>query len=173
MPRGFAKVLSLACDDAMRNLGNTDPNVNDVFQADFVKTFRWNDSKLFIDRPDGEGRLLFSLFLDFFNVEEMCIRGASTSSGVIAMACLNLPVDIRYKPENIYISGIIPGPKEPSLTEINHFIAPLVDDLKAAWDRGVVFSHAPNRLVRSRRRGAPVCDLLGGSAAGLLGKLYE
>ncbi|KLO04001.1 hypothetical protein SCHPADRAFT_948089 [Schizopora paradoxa] len=76
------------------------------------------------------------------------------------MACLNLPVDIRYKPENMYIACIIPGPKEPHLTQSNHFIRPLVDDLKASWERGTQFSHNPTRTVRSALACA-VCDLVG------------
>ena len=52
----------------------------------------------------------------------MTICGASTSSGIIAAACLNLPLEIRYKPENMYLAGVITGPKEPRLTELNHYM---------------------------------------------------
>ena len=59
----------------------------------------------------------------------MTVRGASTSSGIISMACLNLPLDVRYKPENMYLAGIIPGPKQPSLENLNHYIRPLIAQL--------------------------------------------
>jgi hypothetical protein len=83
--------------------------------------------RLFVDRPGKEGRYLFALNVDFFNSEGMTIRGASTSSGIIAAACLNLPLEIRYKPENMYLAGVIPGPKEPRLMELNHYMRPVVD----------------------------------------------
>ncbi|KAG2746883.1 hypothetical protein P692DRAFT_20699316, partial [Suillus brevipes Sb2] len=80
-------------------------------------------------RPDShfvdggeEGCYAFALHKDFFNPEGLNIRGASTSCGIISMACLNLPVDIRYKPENMYLVGIIPGPKQLSLENLNHYI---------------------------------------------------
>ncbi|KAI9463750.1 hypothetical protein HD554DRAFT_2206411 [Boletus coccyginus] len=48
------------------------------------------------------------------------------------MAYLNLPLDIRYRPENMYLAGIIPGPKQPSLEHPNHYIQPLMNDMVAA-----------------------------------------
>ena len=38
------------------------------------------------------------------------------SVGVIFLAILNLPRELRYKPENVILCGIIPGPHEPDLT---------------------------------------------------------
>ena len=50
------------------------------------------------------------------------------------MVVMNLPRDARFKPENLLVVGIIPGPKEPK-HQINSFLQPLVDiDL---WD-GVI-----------------------------------
>ena len=55
------------------------------------------------------------------------------SVGVLYAAIQNLPRHIRFKSENIYIIGIIPGPHEPSLT-IASYLQPLVDDLKKLFD---------------------------------------
>jgi len=78
------------------------------------------------------------------------------------MACLNLPLDIQYKPENMYLAGIIPGPKQPSLENLNHYICPLMRDLAASWEHGVRYSktanHPDGRLTRSAVVLA-VCDL--------------
>jgi hypothetical protein len=60
------------------------------------------------------------------------------SSGIISMACLNLPLDIRYKPKNMYLTGIIPGLKQPSPEHLNHYIWPLID--VDSWERGIDFS---------------------------------
>lgn len=57
------------------------------------------------------------------------------SVGAIYLSVQNLPREERYKPENIILVGIIPGPKEPKLT-INSFLTPLVFDLKEAWTKG-------------------------------------
>ena len=51
------------------------------------------------------------------------------------MVVVNLPRSIRFKPENVIIVGIIPGPKEPQLV-INSFLKPFVDELLQFW-RGV------------------------------------
>ena len=84
--------------------------------------------KLFIDWGD-EGHYAFTLHVDFFNPEGMNLHGASMLSGVISMACLNLSADLHYKPENLYLAGIIPGPKQPSVENLHHYICPLMQDL--------------------------------------------
>jgi hypothetical protein len=77
--------------------------------------------------------------VDFFANKGMSIHGASTSCGIILYACLNLPLEIWYKPENMYIAGIF-GPKEPHLEQLNHYIQPFIDDMVIGWDRGIQFS---------------------------------
>ncbi|KAF8573362.1 hypothetical protein K439DRAFT_1650019 [Ramaria rubella] len=52
----------------------------------------------------------------------MNICGARTSCSIISMACVNLGTEICHKAENMYIMGIITGPHEPSLAELNHYI---------------------------------------------------
>ncbi|EIN13261.1 hypothetical protein PUNSTDRAFT_58255, partial [Punctularia strigosozonata HHB-11173 SS5] len=92
----------------------------------------------------------------------MNIRGARTSCGIIALACLNLLVDIRYKPQNMYLAGIIPGPKEPPLTATNHYLRPLIDDMVKAWHPGIYVSRMAlrphSRLMHSVIANG-VCDL--------------
>ena len=41
----------------------------------------------------------------------------------------NLSREERFKPNNILILGIIPGPNEPSKHQINNYLAPFVDKL--------------------------------------------
>ncbi|KAG2740644.1 hypothetical protein P692DRAFT_201842449 [Suillus brevipes Sb2] len=78
------------------------------------------------------------------------------------MACLNLPLDIRYKPENMYLAGIIPGPKQLSLENLNHYIQPLMNDLVDAWGHGIKFSKTvcyPNGHLTCSAVALVVCNL--------------
>ncbi|KAG2064014.1 hypothetical protein BDR04DRAFT_1036466 [Suillus decipiens] len=78
------------------------------------------------------------------------------------MACLNLPLDIRYKLENMYLAGIIPGLKQPSLENLNHYICPLINDLVDAWQHGIKFSNTacyPHGRLTHSAVTAVVCDL--------------
>lgn len=58
------------------------------------------------------------------------------SVGAIYLTIQNLPRDQHYKPENILLVGVIPGPKEPKLT-INSYITPLILEFREAWERGL------------------------------------
>ncbi|KAG2743591.1 hypothetical protein P692DRAFT_201672461, partial [Suillus brevipes Sb2] len=85
------------------------------------------------------------------------------------MACLNLPVDLRYQPENMYLVGIMPGPNKPSLSQINHGLAPLIDDLLLGWNPGFFFTrtylYSSGRLCRLAVIPL-VCDIMGARQAG-------
>lgn len=120
--------------------------MTDIFDGEFVRHFKgpMATQKLFLDRPGTEGRYLFAFNVDFFSAEGQTIRGPMASCGLISAVCLNLPLHLRYKAENIYIAGIIPGPAEPHKTEINHYMRIIVDDLLLSWERGVLYSRTAN-----------------------------
>ncbi|KAF8584850.1 hypothetical protein K439DRAFT_1283045, partial [Ramaria rubella] len=67
------------------------------------------------------------------------------SAGIIAMVCLNLLGSLRYKQENIYPVGLIPGPGEPTLTDLNHYLRLLVDSFLKLWDPGVYFNKTASK----------------------------
>ena len=156
-------LMDHSCDELAAALSSPKPQfIKNIFEAQFFRNFVGPElGKLFIDRGD-EGRYAFALHVDFFNPEGMSLRGARTSSGIISMACLNLPVDIHYKPENMYLAGIIPGPKQPSLENLNHYIRLLMKDLAISWERGVQYSRTanyPNGRVTRSAIALAVCDL--------------
>jgi hypothetical protein len=154
------------CDDFVESLAHPPPPMaTDASEADFLKEFIGPvGGKLFLDRGQ-EIRTAFTLNVDFFDVEGMSQRGRKTSCGIIAMACLNLPGTIRYKPENMYLAGIVPGPDQPHLTDLNHYLDPLIDDLVESYERGVYYSRTalhPNGRVSRSAIAAAVNDLPGG-----------
>jgi hypothetical protein len=82
---------------------------------------------------DNEGRYLFSFNMDGFNPFQLKQVGHSATVMGLYMVCLNLPPGERFKSENMFLVGIIPGPNEPSMEQINHFLKPLVNDLLESY----------------------------------------
>lgn len=81
----------------------------------------------------------------------------------------NLPREDRYKPENILLVRIIPGPSEPKLN-INSYLAPLVLELKEAWEKGfdkttVTLKLALTCIACDIPAGRKVCGFLGHNAS--------
>lgn len=165
------KIMDARCDSmkestttSMAHGHTSDPfPVKDILAAKYMRTFKGpSGSTLFVDRPDGEGRYGFVLNVDFYNPEGNRGRSAKASCGIVAMACINLPLSIRYRPENMYLAGIIPGPHEPSLTTINHYLRPLITDMVSSWTKGTIFTRTASSLNGRMTRSAiiaVVCDL--------------
>ena len=85
----------------------------------------------FVDQGT-EGHYGFVMNVDFFNIEGMHIRGASNSTGIVSLACINLPANIWYKLENMYMI-IILGPQKPKDVALNYYLRPLVDNMVESW----------------------------------------
>jgi len=125
----------------------------DIRRSPLWRVIRKEDGQIFLEGP---GRLAFSLYVDWFNplgnkaagepnlipsvvVLRLYISrsGKKVSFGTIALFCLNLPPSLRNKHENIFLFGIMPGPTEPSLEQINHLLRPLVKQLLYHYEVGI------------------------------------
>lgn len=150
-------------DSAWKSRSSGD-EMHDIFDGDYLRDFKGPDGKTLFGDAKDEGRYAFTLCVDFFNPYTNKQGGKKASVGIISLVCLNLPPEERYKPENMFLAGIVPGPQEPPLNTLNHYLTPIVDDFLDLWEPGVRFSHTCNfpsgRVVRCALI-ALVCDLPG------------
>ncbi|MBW0513441.1 hypothetical protein O181_053156 [Austropuccinia psidii MF-1] len=82
----------------------------------------------FMSIPDA---LPFPIYVDWFNEYRKATWLARI--GPIMLICLNLPPNKKLKPENVYVAGIIPGPKELTALQLNYLLMPLIKELKDLW----------------------------------------
>lgn len=156
---GFEEKMDKAWKGHLGTRGNGE--MQDIFDGSILQDFVGADGKQF-GASTTVSEYVFSLNVDFFNPNGNKAAGKSVSCGIIAMVCLNLPPELRYQPENMYLAGIIPGPHEPPTACINHYLHPLVDDLLDFWSPGVHFSRT-QKFCNGRTvfcaLAALVCDL--------------
>jgi hypothetical protein len=105
-----------------------------------------NEQKFF-NKEHADDHLGIMINVDWFQPFERTIH----SSGVIYGAICNLPRELRFKPENMLILGLMPDPNEASLHQINHYLALIVDQFQSFWE-GVTleqtFEHPSGRLIK-------------------------
>lgn len=133
---------------------SNDGMMRDIWDGSWRESFRGNDGNLFFQKGHPECRMAFSLFIDWFNPYTNKLAGAKISSGGIYMVCLNLPSEIRYLKEYMYLVGVIPGPAEPSLEQINHLLRPLVEEMLRFWTHGFYIDSTHDHPGGRRFRGA-------------------
>lgn len=126
--------------------------LNDIKDGSGIQSLPGPDGKPFLDGLQrSELRLAWSLSVDWFNPHTNKIAGKHVSTGSIAMACLNLPPSLRYKPEFMYLNAVMPG--EPTLDQSNHYLEPVISQLQRSYEHGVKFSrtykHTGGRQTRS------------------------
>lgn len=104
----------------------------DVYDGRVWKSFKdqENSDTFFFSQTTATTHLGLLLNLDWFQP----FTYTQWSTGAIYASILNLPREERNKPENMLYLGFLPGPKEVSLHEINHYLAPIVDELLEIWN---------------------------------------
>jgi hypothetical protein len=117
----------------------------DIMDGDVWKSFkvRESDSRPFVESSDSN--LLFSLNVDWYQPFQKGV----CSIGAIYMTILNLGRQMRNLRSNVILVGLMPGPKEPSLSQINNYLNPLVDELKTLLN-GVEMKASDGSLILVR-----------------------
>ncbi|KAJ3566227.1 hypothetical protein NP233_g7126 [Leucocoprinus birnbaumii] len=112
--------------------------MRDIWDAPVMKNFKDRDGTHFFSHP---GRLAFSLNMDGFNPFTNKQAGKKITTCGMYLVCLNLPPELRYRSENVFLVGLIPGPAEPSLHQIDHVVRHLVDCFVSLWEDGIYLTH--------------------------------
>jgi hypothetical protein len=135
--------------------------LGDIYDGDIWKTFKsstfGNNSEPFFNRETADSHLGLILNVDWFQP----YSNVTHSTGVIYAAIANLPREIRFKRENMLILGILPGPNEANLHKINHYLSPIVDELKLLW-QGIMLDSTAEYLEGKKIRAALIlvsCDI--------------
>lgn len=97
----------------------------DIYDGKVWQEFQTVDGRPFLCEPNN---FALSLGCDWFKP----FKHLNDSIGALYLVILNLPREERYKPENMILVGIIPGPKEPK-ESINMYLYPLIDELLDFW----------------------------------------
>lgn len=159
MKHWMARLLSRpGIEDIMDNAPHKDKvcggnggKMKDIWDSPALQNLKGPDGRPFFAANGKQGRYAFGLCLDGFNPSGQTTAKNVASSTGIYMVCLNLPPQMRFEPENMFLVGVIPGPGKPSLHQLNHFLRLLVDMLLLFWIPGVYFSrtakHINGRLI--------------------------
>ena len=124
-----------------RNLKDDD-HYYDVYDGDVFKSFKIDeqDTTPFVDQSDHN--LMLSIGVDWYQNYTY----SSHSTGAIYLSILNLPKQMRDTRPYVMLAGLMPGPKESKLDEINNYLAPLVEELMLL-KTGVTMSLPDNTSV--------------------------
>jgi hypothetical protein len=101
---------------------------SDIYDGKVWKTFPFDGSTFFTSNTAASHLgLLFNLnwFQPFTYTQH--------STGAIYASICNLPRSEKNKPKNIIYLGFLPGLKKVGLERINHYLAPIVDELLELW----------------------------------------
>ena len=120
------------------------PGIEDIIDQSYQHTPNphmmcclW-DSPAWQDLPEKfstiPGNLTFNIYIDWFNPFTNKIAGKTILAGIILATCLNIPYKLQESLEATCHLGIIPLPKEPSVSTINHLTSPIVTELEELWE---------------------------------------
>ena len=119
-------------------LNPTTRTIDDICMSDVILNLKDDSGNKFYPGPKDEGRLIFSLSVDSFDPLGNKTARQSISSTGIWLVLLNLPWHLRYRPENLYLAGVIPD--KPATHQINHYLELIIKAFLEFWHPGIFFS---------------------------------
>ncbi|KNZ59799.1 hypothetical protein VP01_1660g11 [Puccinia sorghi] len=130
--------IESAIQDWRKEVLNSPDNVTiDIQQGSAWKNFKWDHDGQASNRLD----LVFSLFVDWFNLRGNKLAGKQQLVGIILMNCMNLPPTMRSQLQYTFLAGMTPVPLSPSMTTITHLLKPLVDKVLSLSTPFTVSTH--------------------------------
>ena len=106
----------------------------DIYDDNIWKEFPSNidvqNSPKFFTPELADSNLGIMINLDWFQPFDSAVYSCGAIYGIIC----NLPRSIRFKRENILTLGLLPGLTEVKLDWINHYLAPIIDELLDLWN---------------------------------------
>ena len=126
----------------------------DIYDGVIWKSFINYKGRPFFSEPHHLGLMLNCDWFQPYNQTQYSV-------GVLYLTILNLPRQLRFKPENVIIAGIIPGPKEPNQHEMNSYLRPLVKELNMLWTDGFEMKRKAQSFRIFAVLLATVCDIPG------------
>jgi hypothetical protein len=125
--------------------------LSDIYDGRVWKEFKdLDDGQLFFRHDVSDSHLGIMLNLDWFQPFDKSQYSVGVMYGVIC----NLPRSERFKTPNIITLAVIPGPNEPKLHQLNHYLAPIIDQFIELWE-GIEIS--TNESSRKHIRVAIIC----------------
>ena len=115
---------------------------HDVYDGRIWQSFQTYQGKEMLSDGSTFGLMLN---VDWFNI----YKHIQCSVGALYISIISLPRELRYKPENILIVGLMPGPREPQ-HKVNSFLRPLVSELLDFFE-GVpmsVYDESETHIIR-------------------------
>ena len=130
---------------------NNDHELSDIYDGRIWKEFKDpNEDRLFFRHDVSDSNLGIMLNLDWFQPFD----NSQHSVGVIYGVICNLPRSERFKTSNTITLAVIPGPGEPKLHKLNHYLAPIIDQFIELW-KGIDIS--TNETSSKHIRAAIIC----------------
>lgn len=123
----------------------------DVYDGRVWNEFIEYQGKPFLRLPHNLGLMLNCDWFQPYDCTEYSV-------GVIYLVILNLPRTERFKPENVILVGIIPGPDEPPL-HINSYLQPIISDLIDLWNDGISLTVGDTQKTIHAALLCVACDL--------------
>jgi hypothetical protein len=124
--------------------------MEDMWDAGHLCKILLKKGECFLPGPANETRMAFSFSMDSFNPYHMKEAKQTVSSTAIWLILLNLPPHLRFHHKNMFLAGIIPGPRKPLLSDINHSLNILVNILLEFFNPGVLDSRTARHKLGCR-----------------------